>query len=193
MDRGAAEEAMLIQISRWQREEADRLGLPLYDGKPVEEPAYRGTGPHPLAKETGMTDTSLDAARIASTGLIVAARLSQPHFQLGASGTTLADLISEVRGALEAPVAAAPVEAPPEELKPAVPIRKSVTDDFIICLEDGKKFKSLKRHLKTHFGLTPEQYRDKWKLPTDYPMVAPNYSATRSKLAKDNGLGKKAA
>lgn len=78
-----------------------------------------------------------------------------------------------------------------EELKPAVPIRKSVSNDYIICLEDGKKFKSLKRHLRTHYNLSPEEYREKWGLPADYPMVAPSYSATRSKLAKDNGLGTK--
>ena len=81
---------------------------------------------------------------------------------------------------------------PVEELKPAVPVRKSVAADYIICLEDGKKFKSLKRHLRTHYDLSPEEYRDKWGLPADYPMVAPNYSATRSRLAKDNGLGRKA-
>ena len=81
---------------------------------------------------------------------------------------------------------------PVEELKPAVPVRKSVAPDYIICLEDGKKFKSLKRHLRTHYNLSPEEYREKWGLPADYPMVAPNYSATRSRLAKDNGLGRKA-
>jgi len=75
--------------------------------------------------------------------------------------------------------------------KPAVPINKSVTPDFIICLEDGKKFKSLKRHLRTHYNLTPEQYREKWGLPATYPMVCANYSAVRSQLAKDNGLGTK--
>jgi predicted transcriptional regulator len=80
----------------------------------------------------------------------------------------------------------------PVELKPAVPIKKSIAPDFLICLEDGKKFKSLKRHLRTHYDLSPEQYREKWGLPADYPMVAPNYSATRSRLAKDNGLGRKA-
>jgi predicted transcriptional regulator len=78
-----------------------------------------------------------------------------------------------------------------QELKPAVPVRKSVADDHIVCLEDGKKFKSLKRHLRTHYNLSPEEYREKWGLPADYPMVAPNYSATRSQLAKDNGLGRK--
>ena len=76
-----------------------------------------------------------------------------------------------------------------DELKPAVALKKSVTADYIICLEDGKKFKSLKRHLRTHYNLSPEEYRDKWGLPHDYPMVAPNYAAARSQLAKQMGLG----
>lgn len=73
--------------------------------------------------------------------------------------------------------------------EPAVSVRKSVTPDFIICLEDGKKFKSLKRHLRTTYGLSPDQYREKWKLSPDYPMVAPNYAKARSELAKASGLG----
>ena len=73
---------------------------------------------------------------------------------------------------------------------PAVPIEDSITDDFIICLEDGQKYKSLKRHLRTKFELTPKAYREKWGLPIDYPMVAPNYSVERSRLAKRTGLGK---
>ncbi len=81
-------------------------------------------------------------------------------------------------------------EAPPAApVVPAVPIRKSVTPDAIICLEDGKSFKSLKRHLSSKFGLTPEQYRTKWGLPADYPMVAPAYAEARSALAKSMGLG----
>jgi predicted transcriptional regulator len=79
------------------------------------------------------------------------------------------------------------------ELKPAVAIRKSITPDYIICLEDGKKFKSLKRHLRTHYDLSPEQYREKWSLPVDYPMVAPNYAEARSSLAKKIGLGQNRA
>ena len=75
--------------------------------------------------------------------------------------------------------------------QPAVPIKKSVTPDYLICLEDGKKLKMLKRHLKTAYGMSPEEYRERWGLPMDYPMVAPNYAAQRSKLAKDIGLGKK--
>jgi predicted transcriptional regulator len=74
-------------------------------------------------------------------------------------------------------------------LKPAVPVKKSVTPEYLICLEDGKKFKSLKRHLRTHYDLSPEEYREKWGLPHDYPMVAPNYAAARSQLAKQMGLG----
>jgi len=78
-----------------------------------------------------------------------------------------------------------------EEFKPAVPIKKSITPDYIVCLEDGKKFKSLKRHLRTLYNLSPEEYREKWGLPHDYPMVAPNYAAARSNLAKKMGLGQK--
>ncbi len=78
-----------------------------------------------------------------------------------------------------------------EELKPAVSIKKSVTPDYIICLEDGKKFKSLKRHLRTHYDLSPEEYREKWGLAHDYPMVAPNYARARSDLAKRMGLGQR--
>ena len=76
-----------------------------------------------------------------------------------------------------------------EPLKPAVPVKRSINPDFIVCLEDGKKFKSLKRHLRTQYDMTPEQYREKWGLPHDYPMVAPNYAAARSHLAKQMGLG----
>jgi predicted transcriptional regulator len=78
---------------------------------------------------------------------------------------------------------------PTGPLKPAVPIKKSVTPDFIICLEDGKRFKSLKRHLRTHYDMTPDEYREKWGLPEDYPMVAPNYALARAKLAREIGLG----
>jgi predicted transcriptional regulator len=83
----------------------------------------------------------------------------------------------------------APPAEPKTELKPAVPVRKSVTDDHIVCLEDGKKFKSLKRHLRTRYDMSPEEYREKWGLPADYPMVAPNYAKQRSDLARKMGLG----
>jgi predicted transcriptional regulator len=107
------------------------------------------------------------------------------------SPSDLTRLIADVHGALRG-LRGNEVPVQIEDLKPAVPVRKSVAPDYIICLEDGKKFKSLKRHLRTHYNLSPEEYREKWGLPADYPMVAPSYSATRSKLAKDNGLGRKA-
>jgi predicted transcriptional regulator len=97
-------------------------------------------------------------------------------------------LISDVHAALGRTVNRQPVADRPE-LKPAVPVKKSYDNDYIICLEDGKKFKSLKRHLRTHYGLSPEEYREKWGLPHDYPMVAPNYARARSELAKKMGLG----
>ena len=81
------------------------------------------------------------------------------------------------------------VEPEPENKEPAVPIRKSITPDYLICLEDGRKFKSLKRHLRTKYDMSPEEYRAKWGLPKDYPMVAPNYARARSELAKQMGLG----
>jgi predicted transcriptional regulator len=96
-------------------------------------------------------------------------------------------LISSVHRALNGMVEPAPATAEP--LVPAVSIKKSLTPDYLICLEDGKKFKSLKRHLRTTYDMTPEQYRAKWGLPRDYPMVAPNYAAARSELAKSMGLG----
>ena len=97
-------------------------------------------------------------------------------------------LLAAVHGAL-AQTGHGQQEQTQAELVPAVPVRKSVTPDTIICLEDGKKFKSLKRHLRTTYNLTPEQYRAKWNLPNDYPMVAPNYAKARSELAKTMGLG----
>jgi len=100
----------------------------------------------------------------------------------------LPGLISEVHLAL-ARVGNGAAEASAEAPKPAIAIKKSVTPDYIICLEDGKKFKSLKRHLRTQYNLTPEQYREKWGLAPDYPMVAPNYAKARSGLAKEMGLG----
>lgn len=135
---------------------------------------------------TGTTNTT-DGFLVELSAEIVSAYVG--HNAL--SVTDLPKLIAEVHNALKSlqggtqPVA-------PTELKPAVPVRKSIAPDYLICLEDGKKFKSLKRHLRTHYDLSPEQYREKWGLAADYPMVAPNYSETRSRLAKDNGLGRKA-
>ncbi len=106
------------------------------------------------------------------------------------SGLQIPDVIRSVYGTLSAQRAGdgSTAHAAP---KPAVSIRRSVTPDYIICLEDGKKLKMLKRHLRTTYNLTPEQYRAKWNLPTDYPMVSPNYAAQRSAFAKKIGLGRK--
>ena len=98
------------------------------------------------------------------------------------------NLISQVHAALTR-VSAKSGDTPAEPLKPAVSVKKSITPEHIVCLEDGKKFKSLKRHLRTQYNMTPEQYREKWGLGADYPMVAPNYAAARSQLAKQMGLG----
>ncbi len=103
----------------------------------------------------------------------------------------LAGLIEQVHRSLRTLGSTAAVSSVEELQKPAVPIRKSVTPDFIISLEDGRQFKSLKRHLSSHYGMTPDEYRAKWGLPADYPMVAPNYAASRSALAKKLGLGRK--
>lgn len=122
------------------------------------------------------------------TADIVAAYVSNNPLPVSELGRVIADTYAAVSKLQAAP------EPPPEEKRaPAVPIKKSVTPDFLICLEDGKKFKALKRHIATHFNLTPDEYRAKWGLPADYPMVAPNYAATRSQLAKAIGLGRKAA
>ena len=102
----------------------------------------------------------------------------------------LADFIGSVHAALSKAATGA-LEPQKVELIPAVPVKKSVTSDYIVCLEDGKQFKSLKRHLKSCYDLTPEEYREKWGLPQDYPMVAPGYASKRSELAKNMGLGQR--
>lgn len=104
----------------------------------------------------------------------------------------LGNLIGEVHQALKT-LEEGLSEKPVEPQAPAVPIRRSVTPEFLICLEDGKKFKSLKRHLSAVHGMTPQEYREKWNLPHDYPMTAPEYSTARSALAKKSGLGRKPA
>jgi predicted transcriptional regulator len=104
------------------------------------------------------------------------------------SALDLSALINQVHSALSR-VSSGQSESQSEPLKPAVAVKRSITPDYIVCLEDGKKFKSLKRHLRTQYHMTPEQYREKWALPPDYPMVAPNYAAARSQLAKQMGLG----
>ncbi|MGJ8570649.1 MAG: MucR family transcriptional regulator [Hoeflea sp.] len=119
------------------------------------------------------------------TAEIVAAYVSNNSV----AANDLPNVISQVHAALGG--ATMPAEEVVEKPKPAVSIRRSIQNDYLICLEDGQKFKSLKRHLMTHYGLTPEQYREKWDLPSDYPMVAPSYAEARSRLAKEMGLGQK--
>jgi len=131
-----------------------------------------------------MMEESTQSDLIDLTADIVSAYVTNHSVPAG----DLPSLIAEVHGALMR-THSGHNEPEPEPLKPAVNPKKSVFPDYIICLEDGKKFKSLKRHLRTHYDLSPEEYREKWGLAPDYPMVAPNYAAARSALAKKMGLG----
>jgi predicted transcriptional regulator len=132
--------------------------------------------------------TEKNERQIELTADVVAAYVSNKPVPVG----ELPKLIADIDAALGQVNGAAPA-AEVEPQKPAVPIKKSMMSDYIISLEDGKQFKSLKRHLMTSYGMTPDEYRAKWNLPSDYPMVAPSYSATRSTLAKSLGLGRKPA
>jgi predicted transcriptional regulator len=118
------------------------------------------------------------------TAEIVSAYVSNNSVPAG----ELPALLNDVHAAIVR-VASGVVAAVPEAAKPAIAPKKSITNDYIVCLEDGRKFKSLKRHLRTQYNLSPEQYREKWGLPSDYPMVAPAYAKARSALAKQMGLG----
>jgi predicted transcriptional regulator len=138
--------------------------------------------------EEQMADTMEQDNLIELTAEIVSAYVSANSVASG----DLPGLINQVHSALHRTATGA-AEPAQEPLRPAVAAKKSVTPDYIVCLEDGKKFKSLKRHLRTHYDLTPEEYREKWGLPSDYPMVAPNYAKARSALAKEMGLGQKRA
>jgi predicted transcriptional regulator len=131
-----------------------------------------------------MNDTTTTGNYIELTAEIVSAYVSNNTVP----AAEISGLISQVHAALTR-VSGKPGDAPAEPLKPAVSVKKSITPEHIVCLEDGKKFKSLKRHLRTQYNMTPEQYREKWGLSADYPMVAPNYAAARSQLAKQMGLG----
>jgi predicted transcriptional regulator len=131
-----------------------------------------------------MSDSTVDGNFIELTAEIVSAYVSNNTVPAG----EIPSLINQVHAALSR-VSGKSVEGPAEPLKPAVSVKKSITPEYIVCLEDGKKFKSLKRHLRTQYNMTPEQYREKWGLSADYPMVAPNYAAARSQLAKQMGLG----
>ncbi len=131
-----------------------------------------------------MSDNIPGGKFIELTAEIVSAYVSNNSVPSG----DLPALIGQVHSALSR-VSSGHIEPSSEPPKPAVSVKKSITPDHIVCLEDGKKFKSLKRHLRTQYSMTPEQYREKWGLAPDYPMVAPNYAAARSHLAKQMGLG----
>ena len=131
-----------------------------------------------------MAENSGESGYIQLTANIVSAYVSNNTVP----STEIPNLIGQVYSALMR-ISSGQVVTPAEPLKPAVPVKRSITAEYIVCLEDGKKFKSLKRHLRTQYGMTPEQYREKWGLASDYPMVAPNYAAARSQLAKQMGLG----
>ena len=131
-----------------------------------------------------MPERDIEISSLESVSKIVSAYVSNNNLSSG----DLPQLITTVHEALQKPHQA--TSSPPE---PAVPIKKSVTHDYVICLEDGKKLKMLKRHLRNAYGMSPDEYRRRWRLPSDYPMVAPEYAARRSELAKKIGLGRKKA
>ena len=134
-----------------------------------------------------MTDAATDRGQLlALTAEIVSAHVSNNHVPAAEVSDAIQTVFDKLSGLAEKPEEKV-------ELVPAVPIRKSVADDQIVCLEDGKKMKMLKRHLMTDHGMTPEDYRAKWGLPFDYPMVAPAYARKRAELAKKIGLGRKPA
>lgn len=132
-----------------------------------------------------MTDEANKNTIVEMTAEIVSAYVAQNKLAAGEVPALISTVYAAL-GSLGSPAAPAPAEAQ----KPAVSIKKSITPDHLISLEDGRKYKSLKRHLRTAYNLSPEEYRAKWGLPKDYPMVAPNYAASRSALAKTMGLGR---
>ena len=132
-----------------------------------------------------MSNLTISPDVLGLTAEIVSAHVSNNSVSV----TDLPSLITEVHRTLTQLGAGPAPVVEPEKQAPAVPVKKSITADFLVCLEDGKKFKSLKRHLRTQYNMSPEQYREKWDLPPDYPMVAPNYAEARSQLAKKMGLG----
>ena len=134
-----------------------------------------------------MVENNSSESLVALTGSIVAAYVSNNKIAVA----ELPDLIRNVHESFVRAGQSAAHGLAEGNIRPAVSIKKSITPDYLICLEDGIKLKMLKRHLRTHYGLTPQQYREKWGLPSDYPMVAPNYAKKRSLLAKEIGLGAK--
>ena len=140
---------------------------------------------NPMTEEN-MNENTDAALLVELTSEVISAYVSNNPV----STTDLPNLIGEVHRAFQS-ISGGEAVAEQVELKPAVNPKKSVFRDYIICLEDGKQFKSLKRHLRSHFDMSPEEYREKWGLPPEYPMVAPSYSEKRSNLAREKGLGRK--
>jgi predicted transcriptional regulator len=138
-------------------------------------------------RKDDMDNTDQTGDLLALTTEIVAAHVSNNTVAVG----DLAQLINQVYQSLSN-IGNAPATAPTARPQPAVSVKKSIQPDFLVCLEDGKKLKMLKRHLKTAYNMSPEAYRERWSLPPDYPMVAPNYARQRSRLAKEIGLGTRA-
>jgi len=134
-----------------------------------------------------MVENNKVASLVAFTSSIVAAYVANNKISV----SELPDLIRRVHESFVRAEQGDASTAAEKNLRPATSIKKSITPDYLICMEDGIKLKMLKRHLRTHYGLTPQKYREKWGLPADYPMVAPNYAAKRSMLAKEIGLGAK--
>jgi predicted transcriptional regulator len=146
---------------------------------------FRGARGWRLGKiRLGMSDNSGDGTYIQLTAQIVSAYVSNNTVSSG----EIPNLVAQVYSALMR-ISGGQAVVSADPLKPAVSVKRSITPEYLVCLEDGKKFKSLKRHLRTQYDMTPEKYREKWGLPSDYPMVAPNYAAARSQLAKQMGLG----
>jgi predicted transcriptional regulator len=163
------------------------------DSHYIDRDAIKSIQPNMKTPGEKMTKTQEPAAS-GNTDLlkhacsIVVAYLAKNHI----AQAELPGMIRSVHGALGS-LTGAPMAELGTNLKPAVPVKKSVTPDYIVCLEDGKKLKMLKRYLRGKYKLSPDDYRAKWGLPADYPMVAPNYAALRSQFAKDNGLGRRPA
>ena len=160
--------------------DAETLARPgLLTSIPVKTILYGSFRDFEKMQEEGLNNTVQLAASIVSAYI---ANNSLPMTELSGLISSVHSVIAKLAGNSSHPPAA-------EAQRPAVAIKKSIAEDHIICLEDGRKFKSLKRHLRTRYNLTPEQYRAKWQLPADYPMVAKAYAETRSRMAKDMGLG----
>jgi predicted transcriptional regulator len=153
--------------------------------KQARVPRERDNHSHLERHAITMADTPTHPDLLGLTAEIVSAHVSNNPVPVA----DLPNLIQEVYRTLAN--MGQPAALPPDRPQPAVPIKKSITPEYLICLEDGKKLKMLKRHLKTSFNMTPDQYRERWGLPSDYPMVAPNYTEHRSSLAKKIGLGTK--